>query len=835
MSKIYKIIYCFIYLVLLAVPVYSQCTNPDAPIVSSALNPICSGSSNTLSIISGALNDATNWVWYTSNCGGTPAGIGATINVSPLVTTTYYVRGEGGCVTPGSCTAFTLNVNPIPDVNQVQNLVVCNNASIPSTIFTSSVSGTIFTWTNSNLGFGLPASGTGNIIAFAASNTTNAPIVDTITVTPSTPAQIGSTTFNFTGTVQSWTVPQGITSISVDVYGAQGSSGGANGNQPGGTGGLGAELSGTLAVTPGQVLNIYVGGTNGYNGGGNPGLPGLGVGGTPVYPSGTGGGATDIRIGGALLSNRVVIAAGGGGGAGAPQGTCLSGAGGSGGAGGILTGANGTTGAGCGPGGQYGSGASQINGGTGGGGNSNCSGSSYAGLNGVLGMGGNGGNGTIGCSGYTGSGGGGGGGGYYGGGGAGGGNGGGGGAWAGGGGGGGSSYTGSLINPVQITGSRNGDGMLTISYSNVQSCTGNSKTSTITINPSPTGSCTPTSQTICSGNSITPIVNTGNISGTAYNWTRNNTATVTGISPSGIGTITGALINTGSVPATVTFTITPVFNNGGVSCVGNSFTATVLVTPAFSLAAAVTPLYPMAGQQVQTVYVNYPASAQSETITVTPNGGTPPYTYSWSKSSCNGAASTLSPWLNSGNTYTFSPTINDVCSGNNSNVYMFSITARDSNNCLSIPVIKKLNVVNPYVGSNLQVCHSVAVRGASSSQLLMVTPAQLALHLAHGDELGNCQIFTGSRLASPQVNQDGHFAILYPNPTSGVFILELSSILEQAFITVTDVQGRVLVQRNLAKNDEPTATFDLSNYSAGMYLVEVHDGDFSYRTKLVVQ
>ena len=66
-------------------------------------------------------------------------------------------------------------------------------------------------------------------------------------------------------------------------------------------------------MTPGQTLYIYVGGQGGYNGGG--------------YASwgGYGGGASDVRSGGAALGNRAIVA-GGGGSAGGPS--CSGGAGG---------------------------------------------------------------------------------------------------------------------------------------------------------------------------------------------------------------------------------------------------------------------------------------------------------------------------------------------------------------------------------------------------------------------------------------------------------------------------------------------------------------------------
>ena len=49
---------------------------------------------------------------------------------------------------------------------------------------TSSVTGTTYSWINSNTAIGLVASGTGNVPAFTATNSTSSPISGTITVTP---------------------------------------------------------------------------------------------------------------------------------------------------------------------------------------------------------------------------------------------------------------------------------------------------------------------------------------------------------------------------------------------------------------------------------------------------------------------------------------------------------------------------------------------------------------------------------------------------------------------------------------------------------------------------
>jgi len=69
-----------------------------------------------------------------------------------------------------------------------------------------------------------------------------------------------------TGTLQSWTVPAGVTRVTVEAWGAQGGSGAIYGTSVG-AGGRGAYVRGTLTVTPGSVLDILVGQAGGSSGG----------------------------------------------------------------------------------------------------------------------------------------------------------------------------------------------------------------------------------------------------------------------------------------------------------------------------------------------------------------------------------------------------------------------------------------------------------------------------------------------------------------------------------------------------------------------------------------
>ncbi len=270
-------------------------------------------------------------------------------------------------------------------------------------------------------------------------------------------------TFNYTGNQQSWIVPSGVFSITVECWGAQGQNA-----LTGAIGGKGAYVKGILSVTPGETLNFFVGGQSGYNGGGNGGINGnTDYGGPPpgTY-GGNGGGASDIRQGGIAHSNRVAVAGGGGGAGhnGTWPGCQVAGPAGNGGDAGISFGASGGNGIGfpcncAGGGGAGGNGGTQTMGGASVGyaGNTACLRGNYQpGGAGSLALGGHGSlvyyNGTGGAGG--------GGGGYYGG--SSGGNGSD--TTPGGGGGGGSSYTGSMSNTSATAGLREGDGLIKISY-----------------------------------------------------------------------------------------------------------------------------------------------------------------------------------------------------------------------------------------------------------------------------------------------------------------------------------------------------------------------------------
>lgn len=256
-------------------------------------------------------------------------------------------------------------------------------------------------------------------------------------------------TFTYSGDYYAWTVPSGVTTITVDAYGAQGGKSTCTYNTVA-SGGLGGRVQSRLSVSAGETLYLYVGGQGstasasdmstspGWNGGGRGGVGNASSG----YWGSGGGGATDIRSSAGVLNSRILVS-GGGGGASCESNTTSD----NGGSGGGLVGGSGA---------RVAASSTTSFGGTQSAGGAAITWSGWGPSQaGSLGVGGNAQASTATTGQSSVNGGGGGGGGYYGGGG---------GSWVGGGG--GSSYT----DPVRATnvthtqGSRSGNGLLIITY-----------------------------------------------------------------------------------------------------------------------------------------------------------------------------------------------------------------------------------------------------------------------------------------------------------------------------------------------------------------------------------
>ncbi|MEM7036479.1 MAG: glycine-rich protein [Bacteroidota bacterium] len=257
--------------------------------------------------------------------GGSPAGQGGTgaltylwtpngatttnPMVAPASTTDYIltVTDSLGCMRMDT---VTVNVLLPPSVDAGADTTIGCADMTPlggAPTATGGAGGYSYSWSPTN---GLSSSTVANPSAMPGGSTTYTCTVtdsigcsatDMVTIT-TTGQGTGIDSFAYTGSVQQFIVPSScVDSITMDVYGAQGGANWVNNDN------FGGNVTATFAVTPGDTLWIYVGqqpnsNTGGWNGGGNGENAGRG-----------GGGASDVRVGGQTLNDRIIVAGGGGG------------------------------------------------------------------------------------------------------------------------------------------------------------------------------------------------------------------------------------------------------------------------------------------------------------------------------------------------------------------------------------------------------------------------------------------------------------------------------------------------------------------------------------------
>ncbi len=173
--------------------------NPLATVTAVANQTVCRNANTTaVNFTSPTTGGTIVYNWTNSNTaiglagsgtGNIASFVGTNTTTAPLTSTITvtpsYTNGAVTCT--GTAVSFTITVNPTATVNTVANQTVCNNTSTTAVNFTSPTTGgaIVYNWTNNTPSIGLAATGTGNIAAFTAVNTTTAPVVATITVTPS--------------------------------------------------------------------------------------------------------------------------------------------------------------------------------------------------------------------------------------------------------------------------------------------------------------------------------------------------------------------------------------------------------------------------------------------------------------------------------------------------------------------------------------------------------------------------------------------------------------------------------------------------------------------------
>ena len=105
----------------------------------------------------------------------------------------------------------------------------------------------------------------------------------------------------------------------------------------------------------------------------------------------------------------------------------------------------------------------------------------------------------------------------------------------------------------------------------------NTDTVVVFVNPIPVAN-DPADQVVCNNTSTSDVIFSSNTAGTTYEWVNSNPAI--GLPATGNGNIlTFIAVNTTNSPISAVITVTPIYENGGVSCAGDTVSFTIIVNP----------------------------------------------------------------------------------------------------------------------------------------------------------------------------------------------------------------------------------------------------------------
>ena len=156
-------------------------STPQQPTINTN-SPVCYDSTLNLSASTASPGTMT-YTWSGPNSFSSSLQNLSINNVTNANAGVYSVTATSTANCVSSPKTATVQVNPTPVINPRNDTTYNDNVNSGTLNFSANLSGTQFSWTNSNTTIGLAASGNGSI-NFTTSNPTANPITGTITVTP---------------------------------------------------------------------------------------------------------------------------------------------------------------------------------------------------------------------------------------------------------------------------------------------------------------------------------------------------------------------------------------------------------------------------------------------------------------------------------------------------------------------------------------------------------------------------------------------------------------------------------------------------------------------------
>jgi hypothetical protein len=196
-------------------------------------------------------------------------------------------------------------------------------------------------------------------------------------------------------------------------------------------------------------------------------------------------------------------------------------------------------------------------------------------------------------------------------------------------------------------------------------------------------------------------------------------------------------------------------------------------------------------------------------ISVSVSGGTAPYSYNWTAGATGSTA-----------TGTFGTTGNPPAA--------FTVVVTDAHAC-SVTLTKTTCITDVRCGNNVNMDHKVTIchKAGNKWNTICVDQDAVPAHLAHGDMVGPCTLARHGNVVSEDEFQ------VFPNPNGGSFTITLVENADSK-VVVTDMFGKVVFTKVYSAGT-PTIYVSMPKVAAGMYFLNVQNGDSSFKTKISVE
>jgi PKD repeat protein len=416
-------------------------------------------------------------------------------------------------------------------------------------------------------------------------------------------------------------------------------------------------------------------------------------------------------------------------------------------------------------------------------------------------------------------------------------------------------FTASIRNPTITAATTAASGTYTVTVTSSNGCT-NTSNVTVTVNALPTITVSPSSPTICSGQSVALTAN----GATTYTWTP----------ATGLSTTTGATV-TATLTATQTYTVTGTAN-------GCSNTANVTVTVAPNLNITISPPNPQicAGSNIvitasgATNYTWSPAAGLSATTgaSVTANPATTTtYTVNGTTGSCSGSTTftltvnalpvvsvnpnnavicqgdSISLSASGAQNYSWTPT-SDLNTSSGATVIAtpqssltYTVTGTDANGCQnsdSVSLTVNAAPAAPTITQNGNVLTSSAavtyqwylngnmLAGETNQSITITQNGTYVVVITGANGCSSSAAIDITNLSVQNMVNNNQVLIL-PNPNTGVFIMEIAvSDADRYSLEIVDAIGKLIYTENLLLQTHTYRKYiDLGNVERGIYFIQI--------------